>query len=81
MRSFRLFPAVLLAVVLSALAGGLFGSSLLARQDDLQQEYKIFTAALTASSSSSTRAARSRRVSSAFGSGAERNVSMRLSTG
>src|SRR5690606_3387498 len=46
MRSFRLFPAVLLAVMLSALAGGLFGSSLLARQDDLQQQFRIFSTAL-----------------------------------
>ena len=48
MRSFRFFPAVLLAVVLSALAGGLFGSSLLARQDDIQQQYRLFSAAITA---------------------------------
>jgi carboxyl-terminal processing protease len=48
MRSFRFFPAVLLAVVLSALAGGLFGSSLLARQDGVEQQYKILTAAIAA---------------------------------
>ena len=48
MRSFRFFPAVLLAVVLSALAGGLFGSSLLARQDDIKQQYRLFSAAITA---------------------------------
>jgi len=48
MRSFRFFPAVLFAVVLSALAGGLFGSSLLARQDDIKQQYRLFSAAITA---------------------------------
>jgi carboxyl-terminal processing protease len=48
MRSFRFFPSVLLAVVLSALAGGLFGSSLLARQDDIKQQYRLFSAAMTA---------------------------------
>ena len=48
MRSFRFFPAVLLAVVLSALAGGLFGNSLLARQDGVEQQFKILTAAIAA---------------------------------
>ena len=47
MRSSRFYPAVILAVVLSALAGGFFGSNLLARQDDVQQQYRIFTAALS----------------------------------
>jgi carboxyl-terminal processing protease len=37
-----------LAVVLSALAGGALGSSLLARQDEVSQQYRIFTAALNA---------------------------------
>ena len=48
MRSSRFFPAALFAVVLSALAGGFFGSSLLARQDDVQQQYRIFAAAMSA---------------------------------
>jgi carboxyl-terminal processing protease len=48
MRSFRLFPAVILAVLLSALAGGFFGGSLLARQDGIDQQYRIFTAAMAA---------------------------------
>jgi carboxyl-terminal processing protease len=48
MRSFRFYPAVILAVILSALAGGFFGSNLLAGQDDLQQQYRIFTSALSA---------------------------------
>jgi carboxyl-terminal processing protease len=48
MRSSRFFSAALSAVVLSALAGGFFGSSLLARQDDLQQQYRIFAAAMSA---------------------------------
>ncbi len=48
MRSSRFFPAALLAVVLSALAGGFFGSSALATQDEVSQHYKIFTMALSA---------------------------------
>ncbi|MGH6912468.1 MAG: S41 family peptidase, partial [Geminicoccales bacterium] len=48
MRSSRFFPAVLVAVVLSALAGGAFGSSLLARQGDIEQQYRLFSAAMTA---------------------------------
>ncbi len=48
MRSSRFFSAALSAVVLSALAGGFFGSSLLARQDDLQQQYRLFAAAMSA---------------------------------
>ena len=48
MRSSRFFPAALFAVVLSALAGGFFGSSLLARQDDVKQQYRIFAAAMSA---------------------------------
>ena len=41
-------PVAILAVVLSALAGGLFGSSVLARQDEVSQQYRVFTAALSA---------------------------------
>lgn len=48
MRSSRFFPAALLAVVLSALAGGFFGSSALATQDEVSQHYRIFTTALSA---------------------------------
>ena len=48
MRSSRFYSAAILAVVLSALAGGFFGSNLLARQDDVRQQYRIFTAALAA---------------------------------
>ena len=48
MRSSRFYPAVIFAVLLSALAGGFFGSNLLARQDDVQQQYRIFTTALAA---------------------------------
>jgi carboxyl-terminal processing protease len=46
MRSSRFYPAAIFAVLLSALAGGFFGSNLLARQDDVQQQYRIFTSAL-----------------------------------
>jgi carboxyl-terminal processing protease len=55
MRSSRFYPVVVLAVVLSALAGGLFGSSAMAMfgnsttsQDDVTQQYRVFTAALMA---------------------------------
>jgi carboxyl-terminal processing protease len=48
MRSSRFFPAAVLAVVLCALAGGLFGSSVLARQDEVTQQYRVFTSALAA---------------------------------
>ena len=48
MRSSRFFPAAILAVVLSALAGGFFGGSALATQDEVVQQYRVFTAALAA---------------------------------
>ncbi len=48
MRNSRFFPVAILAVVLSALAGGALGSSLLARQDEVSQQYRIFTSALSA---------------------------------
>jgi carboxyl-terminal processing protease len=48
MRSSRFFPAAILAVVLSALAGGFFGGSALATQDEVTQQYRVFTAALAA---------------------------------
>jgi len=41
-------PAVALAVLLSALAGGFFGSTVLAKQDQVQLQYRAFTAALAA---------------------------------
>jgi carboxyl-terminal processing protease len=44
MRSSRFFPAVILAVLLSALAGGFFGSSLLARQDGMEPQLRLFAA-------------------------------------
>ena len=48
MRKSRFFPAAMLAVVLSAIAGGFFGSSALATQDETQQQYRVFAAALAA---------------------------------
>jgi carboxyl-terminal processing protease len=48
MRNSRFFPAAMLAVVLSALVGGFYGSSVLATQDDVLQHYRIFTTALKA---------------------------------
>jgi len=48
MRNPRFLPAAVLAIVLSALAGGLFGSRALARQDEVTQQYRVFTAAVTA---------------------------------
>lgn len=48
MRTSRFFPAAILAVVLSAIAGGFFGSSALATQDDVLQQYRVLSAALAA---------------------------------
>ena len=48
MRTPRFFPAAVLAVVLSALLGGFFGSSALATQEDVSQQYRVFTSALSA---------------------------------
>src|SRR5688572_7397537 len=48
MRSPRVFPVAIVAVLLSALAGGFFGSAVLARQDEVAQQYRVFTAALAA---------------------------------
>jgi carboxyl-terminal processing protease len=48
MRSSRFFPVAILAVVLSAIAGGALGGSLMARQDEVAKEYRIFTSALDA---------------------------------
>jgi carboxyl-terminal processing protease len=46
MRNSRFLPAAILAVVLSALAGGFYGSSALATQDEVLQHYRVFTTAL-----------------------------------
>ena len=48
MRKPRFLPVAVLAIVLSALAGGLFGSRALARQDEVSQQYRVFTSALDA---------------------------------
>jgi carboxyl-terminal processing protease len=47
MRNSRFLPVALLAVILSALVGGFFGR-VLARQDEVTQQYRVFTAALAA---------------------------------
>jgi len=48
MRIPRFVPAAVLAIILSALAGGVFGSNALARQDEVSQQYRVFTTALAA---------------------------------
>jgi carboxyl-terminal processing protease len=48
MRNSRFLPAAIFAIALSALAGGLFGSRAFARQDEVAQQYRVFTSALTA---------------------------------
>ena len=48
MRNPRFIPVAVLAIALSALAGGMFGSRALARQDEVSQQYRVFTAALDA---------------------------------
>ena len=48
MRSYRSFSAAVFAIVFCALVGGFFGRSALATQDQLPDQYKIFTAALKA---------------------------------
>ena len=48
MRRNRSVTAVLLAIVLSALAGGLFGRSALATDDKVAEHDKSFSAALSA---------------------------------
>jgi carboxyl-terminal processing protease len=48
MRNPRFLPVALFAIALSALAGGLFGSRAFARQDEVTQQYRVFTAALDA---------------------------------
>src|SRR5918996_482709 len=48
MRSYRSFSAAVFAIVFCALVGGFFGRSALATQDQLPDQYKVFTAALKA---------------------------------
>ncbi|MDQ3347792.1 MAG: S41 family peptidase [Acidobacteriota bacterium] len=48
MRTPRVVVASVLAVLIAALAGGFFGGSALARQDQVSQQYRVFTAALEA---------------------------------
>ena len=48
MRNSRFVPVAVFAIVLSALAGGLFGSRAFARQDEVSQQYRVFTSALAA---------------------------------
>ena len=48
MRSYRSLTAAALAILLSALVGGVFGRSALATEDRLPDHYKTFTAALSA---------------------------------
>src|SRR5918995_1172740 len=48
MRSYRSLTAATLAILLWALAGGVFGRSALATEDRLPDHYKTFTAALSA---------------------------------
>ena len=48
MRSYRSLTAATLAILLSALAGGMFGRTALATENSLPEHYKAFTAALTA---------------------------------
>jgi carboxyl-terminal processing protease len=48
MRYSRFVPVTVLAVLVSALVGGLFGSNVAARQDEVSQQYRVFTSALAA---------------------------------
>jgi carboxyl-terminal processing protease len=48
MRTPRFFPVAILAILLSALVGGFVGSSAQATQDQVSQQYRVFTAALAA---------------------------------
>jgi carboxyl-terminal processing protease len=48
MRIPRFFPVAVLAIALSAIAGGVFGSRALAGQDEVGQQYRVFTTALDA---------------------------------
>ena len=48
MRRFRPNSVVVLAIAISALAGGVFGPSALATDERVPERYKTFTAALSA---------------------------------
>src|SRR5215468_9108839 len=48
MRRYRPLPALVFAVLVSALVGGLFGRNALATDDKVPEHYKAFTAALSA---------------------------------
>src|SRR5439155_7958360 len=48
LRRYRPLPAVVFAILVSALIGGLFGRSALATDDRVPEHYKAFTAALSA---------------------------------
>src|SRR5688572_32945647 len=48
MRTYRSLSAAVFAVVFCAMAGGLFGRSALSAQDQVPNQYKVFTAALSA---------------------------------
>ena len=48
MRYSRFVPVTVLAVLVSALVGGLFGSNVAARQDEVTLQYRVFTSALAA---------------------------------
>jgi carboxyl-terminal processing protease len=48
MRTYRSFSAAVFAVVFCALLGGLYGRSALVAQDQIPEQYKVFTAALHA---------------------------------
>jgi carboxyl-terminal processing protease len=48
MRRYRAMPAVLFAILVSALVGGLYGRSALATDDKVPEHYRAFTAALNA---------------------------------
>src|SRR3954462_2264379 len=52
MRRYRALPAVVFAIVVSALVGGLFGRNALATDDKVPEHYKTFSAALSAIESS-----------------------------
>ena len=48
MRSYRSFSAALSAVLVCALLGGVFGRSAVSAQDQVPEQYRVFTAALAA---------------------------------
>ena len=48
MRSYRSLTAAILAIMFSAVVGGLFGQAAIATEDKLPEHYRTFTAALTA---------------------------------